>query len=79
MVDSETGDLLGYFYLDLHPREGKYGHACVMPLHPGCLNVQTGERQVNVCAMLANFSKPTEKKPALLGGCQTFAYYIFEF
>ena len=57
VVDASSGELMGYFYLDLHPREGKYGHACVMPLQPGCINVQTGERQVNVCAMLANFSK----------------------
>ena len=65
---------MGYFYLDLHPREGKYGHACVMPLQPGCINVKTGQRQVNVCAMLANFSKPTESKPALLdhGEVETF-------
>ena len=65
---------MGYFYLDLHPREGKYGHACVMPLQPGCINVKTGQRQANVCAMLANFSKPTESKPALLdhGEVETF-------
>ena len=65
---------MGYFYLDLHPRPGKYGHACVMPLQPGCINVKTGQRQVNVCAMLANFSKPTDKKPALLdhGEVETF-------
>ena len=73
-MDAESNDLMGYFYLDLHPREGKYGHACVMPLQPGCINVKTGQRQANVCAMLANFSKPTENKPSLLdhGEVETF-------
>ena len=74
MTDATSGELMGYFYLDLHPREGKYGHACVMPLQPGCINMESGERQVNVCTMLANFSKATEKKPALLdhGEVETF-------
>jgi Zn-dependent oligopeptidase len=26
--------LLGYFYLDLAPREGKYAHQCVVPIAP---------------------------------------------
>ena len=54
--DTESKDILGYFYLDLHPRDGKYGHAAVFPLQPGCIGPD-GKLQVSLCAMMANFSK----------------------
>jgi thimet oligopeptidase len=32
--DATDGELQGYFFLDLHPRAGKYAHQCVYPLQP---------------------------------------------
>jgi len=63
--DQESGENIGYFYLDLYPRDGKYGHACMMQLQPACLDSK-GERQKSVVVMLTNFSKPTKEKPSLL-------------
>ena len=72
VADARSSAFIGYFYLDLHPREGKYGHAAVFGLQCGCdlnptaMPVADAARQCPIAAMVANFSKPTADKPSLL-------------
>ena len=53
---------IGRFYLDLHPREGKYSHAAEFPLVVGLRGVQLPQ-----AALLCNFPDPrTSVGPALM-------------
>jgi len=72
--DAQDNTMLGYFFLDLYPREGKYGHAAVFTLQPGCIT-RDGTRQVAVAAMMANFTKPTKDKPSLLDHKEVETYF----
>merc|ERR1719422_1285083 len=63
--DAESGETLGYFFMDLHPRDGKYGHAAMWGLQPGSLD-RHGRRQKAVAAMVCNFPRPSATTPALL-------------
>lgn len=61
----EGSGFVGYLYLDLFPREGKYGHAANFNLQPGFIDAD-GNRRFPATALVCNFTKPTPKKPSLL-------------
>ncbi|KAH7058413.1 hypothetical protein BKA57DRAFT_449224 [Linnemannia elongata] len=57
---------IGYFYLDLFPRPGKYAHQCVVPLRPSYVVSGTMEQVLPVAVNVGNLSRPTADRPALL-------------
>ncbi|KAF7314194.1 Metallopeptidase MepB [Mycena kentingensis (nom. inval.)] len=62
---TDASGFLGYTYLDLFPREGKYSHAAVWDVLSG-YTARDGTRRYPVTAMVANLAKPTPEKPALM-------------
>ncbi|KJZ77939.1 hypothetical protein HIM_02576 [Hirsutella minnesotensis 3608] len=63
--EAAGGGFCGYLYLDLHPRDNKYGHNANFNLEPGYIR-EDGSRNYPATALVCNFSKPSGKKPALL-------------
>lgn len=63
--DSASGEVLGAFYLDMFPREGKFNHfACFQQKLGGVL--ADGRYDLPVEALLCNFPAPSADKPSLL-------------
>ena len=60
---------VGRFYLDMHPRDGKYGHAAMFQIMSGISGAQ-----LPTASLVCNFPKPTADGPALMeyGDVTTF-------
>jgi len=57
--------LVSHFYMDLFPREGKYGHAAAFTLISAYRQADSSY-QIPFSSIVANFSSPTSEKPSLL-------------
>uniref|UniRef100_A0ACD5XEG6 Uncharacterized protein n=1 Tax=Avena sativa TaxID=4498 RepID=A0ACD5XEG6_AVESA len=63
--DASSSDHMGYFFLDIFSREGKYGHTCVVALQNGCL-CSNGTHKVPVAVLLSQCPKEFDGNSALL-------------
>lgn len=63
--DRATADRLGWFYLDLHPRPGKFGHAMAWPVRLAHGDVD-GHRLGGISAIVANVPRASGDDPGLL-------------
>ncbi len=57
----ENGKLVGRFYLDMHPREGKYSHAAHFGIRTGVAG-----KQIPESTLVCNFPDQTEDNPGLM-------------
>jgi len=65
----ENPEFIGWLYLDLHPRDGKYGHAAnfgIASTFHDLVGPKKGDKNYSATALVCNFSKPQNGKPALL-------------
>jgi thimet oligopeptidase len=65
ILDNRSNQIVGYFYTDFIPREGKYGHAAAFTLRSG-QQVNSETYLAPVSAIVANFTPPESGKPVLL-------------
>ena len=60
----EKNKTVGYFYLDLFPRDNKYSHAACFSMINGVKNDVV--RQFPTATLVCNFPRPTSEKPSLV-------------
>jgi len=72
--DKKTGETIGEFFIDLHPRPNKYGHAAHWGVSQNKVWMD-GSHTKPQSALVCNFTKPTEDKPSLLTHDEVETYF----
>ncbi|KAL0927428.1 hypothetical protein M5K25_001595 [Dendrobium thyrsiflorum] len=65
VLDLSSKELLGYVYLDMFSRQGKFAHTCVLSLQNGCSSSK-GIQQLPVTLLISHFPKQIDECPTLL-------------
>ncbi len=71
--EQESNFLHGYVLLDLHPRENKYSHACMVPLLPAYTDAQGAHPATTL--LICNFAKSTKETPSLLSHSDVTTFF----
>jgi len=74
VTDGNSGVVLGYFLLDLFPRENKFSHAAHLDIVQATYN-SDGIPNKHLSIVLANFSKSTATKPSLLKSSEVSTFF----
>lgn len=72
--DKESGELMGYIYMDLFPRQGKNSHYSSRPIQSGSMN-ENGIKEKAITCLVCNFTPPSEDKPSLLTSVEVEIYF----
>ncbi len=73
-ISKQNGPVIGYVFLDMFPRDNKFGHAAQFSGIAAHKDAKTGTYYPAVCTVVCNFTPPTADKPSLLkyGEVNTF-------
>ncbi len=74
IYDAATGEALGWLFLDLYPRDGKYGHFQSGNFRLG-RQLPGGGYQLPVAVMMGNWATPAPGKPSLLSHDEVVVFF----
>ncbi len=74
IYDVASGDAIGWFFLDLYPREGKYEHFEAIPVRFGRV-MPDGSHRTPVSAIIGNWPRPDAGSPALLNHEEVVVFF----
>ena len=73
-ITDASGKVLGRFYFDLYPRDGKYKHAAVFGIRD-TTKMPDGSRLMPIAAIECNFPKPGGAAPALMSHADAVTFF----
>jgi thimet oligopeptidase len=73
VIDNASKKTIGYFYLDLYPRDNKYKHAACFPITAAAKT--KGGRSIASAALICNFPKPSPDQPSLMPHSQVLTIF----
>jgi thimet oligopeptidase len=74
IYDAGSGAPIGWFYLDLYPRDGKFQHFEAVPLRSGRV-LPDGSYRLPVSGVVGNWPQPEPGKPALLSHSELITFF----